>query len=188
RLQSPGTGEDAAATGDLDLLKNVTIRGAGARASAIDAQGTDRVFDVQAGVTAHTFDLTLTGGQTILDDGGAINNAGTLGLTRVAIRGNHADLKDNSSGGGINSSGSLTVTDSLIANNGAYNGGGIEAPGTLSVTNTTVSGNTAGGANSNGDGGGLEFGAGTVTLINDTIAYNQAFNGLGSGEIGRASC
>src|SRR5437879_5081108 len=32
RLQIPGTGEDAAATGDLDLLKNVTIRGAGARA------------------------------------------------------------------------------------------------------------------------------------------------------------
>ena len=182
RLMIPGTGEDAAATGDLDLLKNVTIKGAGARATAIDAQGTDRIFDIQAGVTAHISDLTLTGGQTISDDGGAIKNAGTLGLTRVAIRGNHADLVDINGGGGIESTGSLTVDHSLIANNSAYNGGGIEARGTFSLTDSTVSGNTAGGANKNGDGGGIErSGAATITLLNDTVAYNQAFNDVSAG-------
>src|SRR5439155_19842236 len=64
RLRIDGAPEDAAASGDLDLAKSVTIVGAGARSTTIDAQGTDRVFDLLAGVQATISDLTLTGGQT----------------------------------------------------------------------------------------------------------------------------
>src|SRR5213082_3033896 len=44
RLSIPGTGEDAAAKGDLDLTKNATITGAGARSTTIDALAVDRML------------------------------------------------------------------------------------------------------------------------------------------------
>lgn len=37
RLTLAGAGEDAAATGDLDILQNLTIEGAGAMQTIIDA-------------------------------------------------------------------------------------------------------------------------------------------------------
>jgi len=43
-----GRCEDAAATGDLDITAPVTIVGAGALTTIIDANGIDRVFDVAA--------------------------------------------------------------------------------------------------------------------------------------------
>src|SRR5262245_50505523 len=63
RLGIAGTGEDAAAKGDLDLRKNATIVGAGARATTIDGLGLDRVLDVASGVTAAISDVTVNGGQ-----------------------------------------------------------------------------------------------------------------------------
>jgi CSLREA domain-containing protein len=63
RLSIAGTGEDAAAKGDLDLTKNVTITGAGARSTTIDGLGVDRVLDVATGVTAVVTDVTVTGGR-----------------------------------------------------------------------------------------------------------------------------
>src|SRR5207249_1656041 len=49
-IGSPG--EDQAATGDLDILDNVTITGAGGEQTIIDGLLQDRLFDVKAGVTA----------------------------------------------------------------------------------------------------------------------------------------
>ena len=45
-LTLTGTGEDEAATGDLDILESVTINGSVVGATIIDGQGSDRVFDV----------------------------------------------------------------------------------------------------------------------------------------------
>ncbi len=181
RLTVAGVGEDAAATGDLDLTKSVTITGAGARETVVDAGGGDRVFDVGAGVTALLSDVTITGG-FVDGDGGGIESAGTLTLVRDTIAGNEALLASNSSGGGIDSSGTLTLTQSAVSGNRAYNGGGIDFGGTLSVTNSTISSNTAGGPGSNGDGGGISgAGGATLTVTSSTIAGNVAFNGLGSG-------
>ena len=45
-LTLAGTGEDEAATGDLDILESVTINGSVVGATIIDGQGSDRVFDV----------------------------------------------------------------------------------------------------------------------------------------------
>ncbi|MDQ2911400.1 MAG: CSLREA domain-containing protein [Actinomycetota bacterium] len=181
RLTLGGAGEDAAATGDLDLAKSVTITGAGARLTTIDAASTDRVFDVQTGVTVLIADVTITGG-FVNGDGGGIESAGVLTLVRDAVSGNEALLSSNASGGGIDSSSTLTLTDTTVSGNRAYNGGGIDFGGTLTLSNSTVSGNVAGGPGSNGDGGGISGSAGaTVTAENSTIAHNVSFNGLGSG-------
>lgn len=181
RLTIAGTGEDAAATGDLDLTKSVTVAGSGTRATVIDAGGGDRVFDVKAGVTASISDVTIRGG-FVDGNGGGIASAGSLTLVRDTVAGNHALLAANRNGGGIDSTGTLTLAETEISGNGAYNGGGINFGGTLSLTNSTVSGNTAGGPGSNGGGGGISGSAGaTLTATGVTIVGNSAFNGLGSG-------
>jgi hypothetical protein len=77
--------------------------------------------------------------------GGGISNAGTLTLNNSSIMGNTADY----SGAGIHSySGTVTVNSSSITGNMARDasssGGGISSNGTLTVSNSTVSANTAG--------------------------------------------
>jgi CSLREA domain-containing protein len=181
RLTIAGPGEDAAATGDLDLAKSVTVAGSGARATVIDAGGGDRVFDVKAGLTASISDVTITGG-FVDGNGGGIASAGSLTLVRDTVAGNSALLASNGNGGAIDSAGTLTLSETEISGNAAYNGGGINFGGTLSLTNSTVSGNTAGGPGSNGNGGGISGSAGaTLTATGATIVGNSAFNGLGSG-------
>lgn len=48
-LSLAGTGEEFAATGDLDVRENLTVRGAGAGVTILDGNDTDRVFDLIAG-------------------------------------------------------------------------------------------------------------------------------------------
>jgi len=88
-------------------------------------------------------------------------------------------------GGGIENSGTLTVTDSTIDHNSAfsngvidYGGGGIFTFGTLTVSNSTIANNSATG--SYGSGGGIDDDAGTLTISNSTIANNSAV-GAGGG-------
>ena len=51
-LTIAGTGEDAAATGDLDITDDLTITGAGSGLTIIDGNSLDRVFDVISGTVA----------------------------------------------------------------------------------------------------------------------------------------
>jgi len=51
-LAIAGQGENAAATGDLDIAANMTLTGAGATSTIIDGGGIDRVFEIMNGVTA----------------------------------------------------------------------------------------------------------------------------------------
>jgi CSLREA domain-containing protein len=181
RLTIAGTGEDAAATGDLDLTKSVTITGAGARQTLIDGSGIDRVFDVASGVTALIADVTVTGG-LVDGGGGGIASAGTLTLLRDTIANNEAIAAGNNAGGGLDSAGILAVTQSTISENRAYNGGGIHLSGTATIADSTIAGNRAGGLGSNGDGGGISGSAvSSLILTGSTVADNHAFNGAGSG-------
>ena len=180
RLSIPGLGEQDAATGDLDLTKSVTITGAGARATVIDAMRSDRVFEVLGGTTVLISDVTITGGVTT-DNGAGIESVGTLTLVRDTLVGN--DASGVADGGAVDSSGpSLTITQSTLAGNEAYDGGAVNYGHMLTVTNSTITGNAAGGPGSNGDGGGIEGSSGSTALIaSSTITGNEAFNGLGSG-------
>src|SRR5207247_9755677 len=60
-LAIPGAGEDASATGDLDITDDLTITGSGAGSTIVDGGHLDRVFHVVGllgGPTVHTSDLT----------------------------------------------------------------------------------------------------------------------------------
>lgn len=190
-LTIPGTGEDASATGDLDITEDVEITGAGAGSTVIDGNGIDRVFQI-LNATVAISDVTITrgvnpdiffgfgggianGGTLTLTNstvsantaksGGGIVNLGVLTLNRSTISGNTAD-----DGGGISNAGTATLTDSTVNNNAATDSGGIDNGGPMILNNSTLSGNTA-------DDGGPLTNNGTLTLNNSTVSGNRSFAG-----------
>lgn len=110
-----GDSEANAATGDLDIQDDVTIRGAGSEATRIDANMLERVLDVVSG-TVVIEDVTLQGGDlsSPADSGGGLKvQSGTnITLTRVLVEGNVAGA----SGGGIDTAGALTLVDLCFRN------------------------------------------------------------------------
>lgn len=155
------------------------------------------VIDIDSGVVS-IIDLELTGGnRNGGENGGGINNEGTLTLDGVDIFDNYT----NQDGGGVWSSGDLTIDSSTIRDNEAtrrgggiaiaptgsldlsasfvvdnaataQSGGGIELGSSAisSITFTTVTGNTAG-----LDGGGINQVLGSrTTIANSVITDNEA--------------
>ncbi len=190
-----GQGEDAAATGDLDITSEVTILGAGADVTIIDAQDLDRVFHVTAAGNLRLSGVTVRNGAAGAGAGGGIANSGTLALSHSAVVGSSAAF-----GGGIYNEGpSVTIANSTIVNNqggyggGIYNkngalhisagaltansastrGGGLNnfVGGNVVITATLVSGNSAGQS-----GGGLanEYGTAQIRLTSSTVVSNSA--------------
>ena len=180
-LALAGSGEDAAATGDLDILDALTITGAGADQTFIDAAGLDRVFQVIASSVFNVSisDLAIQNG--LVDNRGAGIHIGNLpaapvvNLDSVLFSGNHT-TGTSDFGGAIFNRGDLTVVDSLIEGNSSEFGGGVMnfTNGILTMTNTTISGNSA----TAGDGGGL-YNLSVATLSNVTVAENSASGGGG---------
>ncbi|MCX7427700.1 MAG: right-handed parallel beta-helix repeat-containing protein [Planctomycetia bacterium] len=110
-----------------------------------------------------------------------VNSGVVASLLGMTVTGGSADR-----GGGIYSSGTLTITNSTLAgNSSSYGGGGIYSFGTLTLTNSTLSGNSAsdeGGIYAS-DGGGIYNGwHGTLTLTNSTLSGNST-SGCGGGII-----
>ncbi len=173
-LTLAGAGEDAALTGDLDITEDLTIIGAGATNTGIDANGLDRVFEVWLFVnTVQISGVTIQGGNpgAGAQGGGIAALSGTLTLTNSRIRNNTGF-----SGGGISveASAMLTLTNSRVEGNTAdsLGGGGIYIPSTATalINNSVVSGNTA----PNGGNGGGILNSGTLTLVNSTFSGNSA--------------
>lgn len=191
-----GAGEDAAATGDLDITEGLAIIGASVNATFINGGGLDRVLHVRPGVGVTISDVTITNGSVPDFGGGLYNENGTVTLDTVLLSGNIAN-----SGGGLANvgSGSVDLTDVTLKNNtvsaqggGLYNGGtanlnratlngnagnggtvqggGLFNSGTANLTNVTISGNTLN-VTTGAQGGGL-YNAANLTLTNVTIAFN----------------
>jgi Fibronectin type III domain len=166
----------------------------------IGTGGTYRIFTVNSGVTADIENLTLTGAHDVIEHCCSTRNEDGGGALFVpagaAARVNRVVFAHDSAfvGGAVTSAGTLTVVDSWFHDdNGAF-GGGIAAKGgtvtmdrttledeqgeagavyvysgaRVTITNSTVYG--SGQANSRG--GGLDNDAGTLTLLNDTLAGN----------------
>ncbi len=179
-LTIAGAGEDLAATGDLDITSNLTITGAGAGSTIIQAgtiggvggNGIDRVFHVTGAFTAALQNLTIANGLTGGQGGGIHNVIGTLTISNSTFSGNTA-----SDGGGINNDGTLTISNSTFSGSSATHafgsGGGISNLGTLTISNSTISGNSA------PFGGGIYTNLGTLTISNSTISGNSATGGSG---------
>lgn len=183
-----GRDEDQAATGDLDITSNITIKGMGTPAETIiDATAiNDRVFDINPLLYSPGFDvtlesLTIQNGKVGLYDnvpfgGGLLADTGskTLTLNQVIITNNTAS----GDGGGLYISGlpngKLNILDSSISHNqSAYgnSGGGLFLEGDFSTTinSTTVDSNISGGL-----GGGLYSQKSAVTVLRSTFSNNQA--------------
>jgi hypothetical protein len=195
-------GPTLASSGGLDIPDGtLTIVGAGARKTTIDGNHLDRVFAIDAPAVVSISDMTITGGDSTgggtskeIDMGGGIYNTGTLTLNHVAVVDNHAD-----GGGGIFSiPGSyITIENSLIADNTAYEAGGIRFDGGGELINSTVTGNTllpvpdesyvqdpklavTLADELSGYGGGIDFrGGNNLDIINSTITDNHAIKGGG---------
>jgi len=81
---------------------------------------------------------------------------------------NQPALEAKLAGGGLVTfnCGTALVVDSAFIDNFALGGGGLVTSGTLTISNTTFAGNTAFG------GGGMLVQSGTLTLLNSTLAGN----------------
>jgi CSLREA domain-containing protein len=161
KLTLTGAGEDANATGDLDVLNDARLRGAGAGQTILDGNGTDRVVDIVTG-TVSVAKLTVTGGLTPAGADGAVG-----GGSGAAAAG----------GGGIRNAGSLTITNATISGN-ATGAGGAGGPATGVPGGPGAAGGVAvGGPGGAGGAGGGVLSSGTLTLAGTTISANTTGNG-----------
>ncbi|MCA9070285.1 MAG: hypothetical protein KDA84_15230, partial [Planctomycetaceae bacterium] len=99
-LSLMGASEDAATTGDLDITSEITIQGAGAGQTIIDATGLgDRVLHVLASGNLTLDGVTITGGTatgTSPDHRGGgiygVTGGSAVTITNSVITGNFADV------------------------------------------------------------------------------------------------
>lgn len=147
-----GRGDNTNATGDLDILSDISIDGSGAVTITLvcTACEADRLFDVHSTGSLALYDVTLLNGRAPGnvayfgtqpppgDSGGAIRSAGSLILARVSLIGSRAGMgnwSQNSQfppsagghGGAIAiTDGIFSISDTDIENNWAGDGNGID--------------------------------------------------------------
>lgn len=180
-LTIPPVGSDGPETGDLNLTAPasgnpvITITGAGASTTLIDANQNDRVFNIAASRTASISGVTIRNGSVPANSfGGGIYNSGTLTVSNSML-----NLNNGGDGGGIfNAFSALTVSNSTFSqNNASLSGGGIfNDYGTMTVSSSTISQN-------NGAGGGGILNIGTMTMTNSTLSQNNSIGGGSGGGI-----
>jgi CSLREA domain-containing protein len=174
-LTIPGADEDLSATGDLDISDDLTIQGAGAATTIVDAGQLDRAIDI---ASFKSFSLILTGltlrnGMTTTDGGAVRNHSAHVTIRDSVIVNNTAT--HNGGGVGTGFPGSVVLRNVAVSANAAHIGGGISTTGgTLQLSDVEVSQNTA-----SGSGGGLSVGGGTTTITNSAVRFNTA--NLGGG-------
>ena len=184
RDRNPGLSDEQ--SGDLDIRADMTISGAGAGSTHIDAQLHDRVIEVYGAATGQPLPIVLIRGVSIenglegYDSGAGIRNKGNLQLIGVDVRNNRLDPTQNVNGvlagaGGISNAGIVQVDGGVIEGNTGGNHGGAPAAGgigndsnaTLTINNAIIRGNTS----PAGVGGVGNFG-GQATVNSATIVAN----------------
>jgi len=166
-----GDEEDAAATGDLDLLDDIEIRGRGPAATIINGGQLDRVFHVPSSAidtVAHLSDLTIRNGRADPDGGSP-------------------------AGGGIESWGRTTLSRCIVEDNTARHGGGISNRRAMWIEDCLVRGNEADAASGDSRAGGIASpaigAAGTdesISLRRVSVVDNFAAGAIGGAEFASA--
>jgi predicted outer membrane repeat protein len=125
---------------------------------------------IHAGGVIQISNSTFSGNivAAVLGGGGGLFSTATGTIHNSVFTQNQAHY-----GGGISSGNTLTITDSVISANQANFGAGIVGSTTLTITGSTVTGNTA-----STSGGGV-YNLGTMTIANTTIGTNSAPSGGG---------
>ena len=133
-----------------------------------------QVFNVNSGAVAALENLVIVNGNGGGANSGAIENNGTLTVTRSTIA---SSISSSIYAGSIYNGGTLTITQSLIDGSvsDAFRGGGIYNQGSLTLVSSTLTGNST----ADGQGGGLYNDSGTANLTNDTITNNFGATGGG---------
>jgi hypothetical protein len=171
-------------------VTNAADSGIGSLRAQIAAAQSGDSINFGAGLAGQT--ITLTSGEIAITRNLTIEG---LGADQLAVSGNdsgrvfaipdsttHAEIRDltithgtSNGGGAILNFGVLTVSDSILSDNSAFqggNGGAIANDGSLTVIGCTLSGNyTFSG------GGGAIFNAGTLTVRGSNLSENTAFAG-----------
>ncbi|MEX2170785.1 MAG: RHS repeat-associated core domain-containing protein [Pirellulales bacterium] len=178
-------------SGQLTINGDLTIEGPGANLLSISGDDTSRVFVVNVDTVVAIQDLTVTHGEVLNGNGGAILSNGNLTLERVVVTDSLATgvSGSNGAGGGVHSAaGSLTLIDSTIENNEGYKGGGVAKIGggtgqELNIIRSTIAGNEVSTAyGSHAIGGGVHINATgeiDVSIVNSTVSSNTANYGAG---------
>lgn len=172
-----GTGENAAATGDLDITGDLVIEGAGAEQTILDANLLDRFFHIGTGSTLTVRNVTIRNGRE--SSGGAIENNGTLVLENVDLTGNSTTLR----GGAIhNNAGTVTLQTVNMTNNetrdvapggGNSIGGALSSyGGTITIVASQIANNTAA-----AEGGAIDARSSTIYVSNTAFSQNSATAG-----------
>ena len=176
-----GLNEDACAQGDLDVTDSLTISGAGAattivQAGTTSANGIDKVFAVNP-LCDHAVAFTMSG--VTIRFG---RNTQAFGAADFSYTGGGIDLCGNGAS-------TFTLKDCVVTNNSNVNGygGGMNidevtpATSVVTITNTTFANNTSG-----LQGGGLNiFGDDVqVTIAASTFSGNQTVGAGGAGSQG----
>jgi len=184
----PGLNGTIPLASTLPIAKNLTIRGESQDTPqdpfgpGIKISGNQhfQVFNIAAGYTVVISGLVIENGFSNNDGytGGNIQNAGDLTLRNCYVYAGvagftyigHPPVFHFGYGGGIYSSGRLTLIDSTVANNFVFPGAGagIYATNTISLVNSTVTGNF-----DIGGGTGIVLEGATATFTNSTIASNS---------------
>lgn len=188
-LTVAGAGENAAATGDLDLTRDTTIQGTGQ--PVVDGAGLDRVLHVgPSNAPAVTLrGIEVRGGGGVEMGAGVLVDAGALALVDTTVAGNEAESAAGTAEGGgirIDSPGPHSITTSTISGNTATGptgalGGGLmlDTGANASFNNSTVSENHADSA-LGGEGGGIAS-RGGLSLTYTTMRFNSATGAAASG-------
>lgn len=155
-LTLKGPDEDSAATGDLDVTDALVLQGAGASGTVLHGGHLttpapfDRVLDVRFGVV-EVRDLRVTGGRLDRGNGGGIRSSGALTLVDVRVDHN-----------------SVTFSGAGIASEPG--GGGVPS---LVLRRTTVE------SNSNTEEGTGIYSRGALRILDSTLRENRNNDGYG---------
>lgn len=167
-------GELANATGDINILHDMTLTGDDYLTTAINGPSDDRILWIDNGMSVTIDAITLQYGNSP-SNGGAIYNAGNLDLNYVSIHNNSAP----GYGGGIYTTyegepvAYLSLYYSKVFNNTATDsgdkGGGIaNNSGTIDLNTSEIYYN-----NAYSDGGGVWSSTGYLGEINNSLVYNN---------------
>jgi uncharacterized repeat protein (TIGR01451 family) len=151
-LTRPSTNSTSAGNGDLDVIAGteLTIEGAGASSTIINANHIDRAFTVHGGNS-----LTIKGVTVRNGSGGA------------------ADSTAPNKGGAFYNDGSLRIEASTLSDNSSSGEGGVVYADTGATTTAIIGSNVQSNA-AGGEGGVVFASAGAVTLSEDFIAHDTA--------------
>jgi transcriptional regulator with XRE-family HTH domain len=168
---------------NINIGKNLTIRGPGVGNLSIVGNGEYNVVEVEPWASVTISDLAFNGTDQIRRGYGIIINFGTLSLTNCMVSGNTTSF---GSGGISNyggdsrpgSSGKLRLTNCIISGNEteyAFGGGIRNYSGSITILNSRISYNSA------EAGAGIFNNGGSLTLSNSTVSDNSAYEGYGGG-------